>query len=125
MALVVCIVPVRKGEAKEAEAQPELEHLGEWINPRAVTGQGPATEPGMTLWDFNQAEVEERHMGRKWDCEFLLMEIPPDSLAAFHFLARFWEVRGSYNDAKDFPAGLEIATSPWTLGILGQLWRTC
>ena len=31
MALVVCIVPVRKGEVKEAEAQPELEHLGEWI----------------------------------------------------------------------------------------------
>ena len=46
-------------------------------------------------------------------------------LTAFHFLARFWEVRGSYNDAKDFPAGLEIATSPWTLRILGQLWRTC
>ena len=59
MALVVCIVPVRKGEVKEAEAQPELEHLGEWINPRAVTGQGPPTEPGMTLWDFNRAEVEE------------------------------------------------------------------
>jgi len=81
MALVVCIVPVRKGEVKEAEAQPELEHLGEWINPRAVTGQGPPTEPGMTLWDFNRAEVEERHMWRKLDCEFLLMEIP---LTAFH-----------------------------------------
>ena len=39
MALVVCIVPVRKGEAKEAEAQPELEHLGEWMNPRGNSWQ--------------------------------------------------------------------------------------
>ena len=47
----------------------------------ASGGVDPPTEPGMTLWDFNRAEVEERHMGRKLDCEFLLMEIP---LTAFH-----------------------------------------
>ena len=81
MALVVCIVPVRKGEVKEAEAQPELEHLGEWI-------QG-CDWPGPTYWAWDDiVRLQPSRSGRASHGEKMGLRVfadgnPPDCIPLF------------------------------------------
>ena len=119
MALVGCMVPVRRQghtRSRSPRASWQVQGPGQWINPRGVAVGKPPAHADRTLWDLNQEEQEDHQLGRKWDCDFLLMEILPCAVPIF---GAIWEVGGSYNDAKDFPSGLEIATSPWTLRITG------
>ena len=80
----------------------------------------PPTHAHQSLWDLNRQEEEGDRLaaplGQAWDVDFVSMEISANCIP---ILADGWEVGGRLgrSPASDFPFGLEISCSPFTLRV--------
>jgi hypothetical protein len=79
---------------------------GDWISTRPAE-----VEPG-TLHELNRSAAAP--LGQHWDADFISMEISPGCIP---LLNDFWEVggRASRPSKSDFPQGLELTCTPFTL----------
>ena len=106
MGMVCCMVPVR-GQ-KRARSQRSPSGAGGWLTSRR---QKP---DDVSLKSLNN--VAAAALGQAWDLDFICMEVSANSLP---ILAEYWEIGGrlARSADSDFPPGLEIASSPFTLRI--------
>ena len=91
----------------------------ERLAPEPASARPPPTSEAdaaalQTLWELNASCEPQLQLGRKWDIDFLTMQITPSCLQIF---SKFWQVGGSFQEVKDFEGEFEVCSNPWTIRI--------